>query len=141
MQQKINLTQVIYLQMGKTSKSKPHRVNLRSPLPRIHYYQSQAVTSIWNLTKPFGLSWNTNLQLSLYCSGNLSIQCTNPSTWLTPPTWRRCWLQSSSIHQQWRSRSSLVTKLSAQRRSSFYRENNELGHFLHLVTQCMRDDL
>ena len=91
MQWKINLTRVICLQMGKTIKAKPHKVNLRSPLLRIHYYQSQAVTSIRNLTKPFGLSWNTNLQLNpypntqfdLYCSGNLSIQCTNPSTWLT----------------------------------------------------------
>jgi len=109
---------VICLRMGKTSKAKPHWVNLMSPLPRIHYYQSQVVTSIRNLTKPFGLSRNTNLhlnpypntQLYLYCSGNLSIQCTNPSMWLTPPTQRRCWLQSSSVHQQWRSRSSLVTK-------------------------------
>ena len=47
---------VICLRMGKTSEAKPHRVNLRSPLPRIHYYQSQAVASIRNLTKPFGLS-------------------------------------------------------------------------------------
>ena len=31
-------------------------------------------------------------------------------SWLTPATWRRCWLQSSSLHQQWRSGSSLVTK-------------------------------
>ena len=69
-------------------EAKPYRVNLRSPLLRIHYYQSQAVTSIRNLTKPFGLSRNTNLQLNpypntqldLYCSDNLSIQCTNPNT-------------------------------------------------------------
>ena len=65
---------------------------LRSPLPKIHYYRSQVVTSIKILTKPFDLSRNTNLQLNpypntqldLYCSGNLSVQCTNPSTWLTP---------------------------------------------------------
>ena len=42
--------------MGKTTKAKPHRVNLRSTFARIHYYQSQAVTSVRNLTKPFGLS-------------------------------------------------------------------------------------
>ena len=92
MQQKINLTRVICLQMGKTIEAKPHWVILRSPLPIIHYYQSQAITSIRKLTKPFGLSRNTNLQLNpypntqldLYCSGNLSVQCTNPSTWLTP---------------------------------------------------------
>ena len=34
---------------GKTIEAKPHRVNLRSPLPKIHYYESQAVTSIRNL--------------------------------------------------------------------------------------------
>ena len=41
MQQKLNLTQVICLQMGKTIEAKPHRVNLRSLLPRIHYYQNK----------------------------------------------------------------------------------------------------
>ena len=35
------LTQVICLRMGKTTKTKPHQVNLRSPLPRIHYYQNK----------------------------------------------------------------------------------------------------
>ena len=149
MQRKINLTLVICLQMRKTTETKLHRVNLKSPLPRIHYYQSQEVTSIKNLTKPFGLFQNTNLQLNLYpnikldlyCNNNLSVQCINSSTWLTLPTWRRCWLQSSSVHQQWRLGSSLVTKLSAQRCNSLYRENNKLGHFLHLITQCMCDGL
>ena len=46
---------------GENYRDKTPRVILRSPLPRIHYYQSQAVTSIRNLTKPFGLSRNTNL--------------------------------------------------------------------------------
>ena len=57
-------------------------------LPRIHYYQSQVVTNIRNLTKPFDLSRNTNLQLNsypntqldLYCSNTLPVQCTNLST-------------------------------------------------------------
>ena len=39
--------------MGKTTEAKSHKVNLRSALPRIHYYQSQAVTS--NTTKHTGL--------------------------------------------------------------------------------------
>ena len=91
MQQKINLTQVICLRIGKTIEAKPHRVILKSQLPIIYYYQSQTITSIKNLTKPFGLSRNTNLQLNpypntqldLYCSSNLSVQCTNPNMWLT----------------------------------------------------------
>ena len=93
MQQKLNRWFVY--EWGKPPRQKPHRVILRSPLPRIYYYQSQAVTSIKNHTKPFSLSQNTNLQLNpypntqldLYCSGNLSFQCTNPSTWLTNDAW------------------------------------------------------
>ena len=48
MQRKLNLTQVICLRIEKTTEAKPHRVNLRSLLPRIHYYQSQVVTSKMN---------------------------------------------------------------------------------------------
>ena len=36
-----NLTQVICLPMRKTTETKPHQVNLRSPFPRIHYYQNK----------------------------------------------------------------------------------------------------
>ena len=32
---------VNFLQMGKTSKAKPHQVILRSLLPRIHYYHNK----------------------------------------------------------------------------------------------------
>ena len=59
MQWKLNLIQVICLQMGRITEAKSRRVNLRSPLPRIHYYQSQAVTSKKNPIP------NTNLQLNL----------------------------------------------------------------------------
>ena len=45
MQRKIKLIQVICLQMEKTTEAKAHKVNLRLPLSRIHYYQSQTVTS------------------------------------------------------------------------------------------------
>ena len=40
-QQKLNLTQVICLRIGKTTEAKPHQMNLRSPLLRIHYYQNK----------------------------------------------------------------------------------------------------
>ena len=53
---KIKFEMVICLRIGKTSEAKPHRVNSRLPLPKIHYYQSQVATSIRNFTKPFGLS-------------------------------------------------------------------------------------
>ena len=50
MQWKISLTQVICLRMGKITEAKLHQVNLRSPLLRIHYYQSQVVTNKKNLS-------------------------------------------------------------------------------------------
>ena len=60
MLQKINLTKVICLRMEKTTKAKPHWVNLRSPLSRIHYYQNN------QLQVKGILVLNTNLQLNPY---------------------------------------------------------------------------
>ena len=56
---------------------------------------------------------------------------TDPSIWLTPlqnlSMWlthqleeEECWLQSSSLHQQWRSRGTWLQNPKAQRRSSFF---------------------
>ena len=36
------------------------------------------------------------------------------------PTWKKCWLQSFSFHQQWRSRSTWLQNSKAQKRSSFF---------------------
>ena len=55
MQRKINLIQVICLQMGKTTKTKPHGANLKSSLPKIHYYQNKQL-QIKGISIP-----NTNL--------------------------------------------------------------------------------
>ena len=41
--------------------------------------------------------------------------CTYPSMWLTLATWRCYWLQSSSLHQQWRSRSTWLQNLKVQK--------------------------
>ena len=35
------MTRVICLQIGKTTEAKPYRMNLRSPLSGIHYYQNK----------------------------------------------------------------------------------------------------
>ena len=85
MQWKINLTQVICLWMEKTTEAKPHRMNLRSPLPIIHYYQNNRLQVKGILLPNTNLQLNPylNTQLDLWCSDNLSFQCTNPSTWLT----------------------------------------------------------
>ena len=60
MQWKINLTQMICLRIGKTTEAKPQWVNLRSPLPRIHYYQNMLL-QVKGISVP-----NTNLQLNPY---------------------------------------------------------------------------
>ena len=67
---------------GETTETKPHRVNLRSPLPRIHYYQNKQlqVKGIPISNTNLQLNPYPNTQLDLYCSGNLFIQCMNPST-------------------------------------------------------------
>ena len=110
MQRKRNLIQVICLQMGKTTEAKSHRVILRSPFLRIHYYQNKWLqvkesqylipTYSWTLT-PIP-NWTCSVMTIS------PFQCTAPSTWLTnytdSNTWLQsstregCWLQSFSIH-------------------------------------------
>ena len=89
MQWKINLTWVICLRIGKTTKTKPHWVNLRLPLSRIHYYQNKQLQvkgiAVPNINIQLNLYPNT--QLDLWCSGSLSVQCTNLNTWLTNDAW------------------------------------------------------
>ena len=67
MQRKINLTQVICLQIVKTIEAKPHQVNLRSPLPRIYYYQNKRL-QVKGITVP-----NTNLLLNSYPNTQLDL--------------------------------------------------------------------
>ena len=143
---------MICLQMEKTIEVKPHRVNLRSPLLRIHYYQNKRlqVKGIPIPNTNLQLNPYLNTQLDLWCSDNHSFQYTAPSTWLT----NRCMdLSTWLTHQlkqevgckvfqfisQWRSRSSLVTKPSAQKCSSFYKEDDELGQILSSITICMHN--
>ena len=85
MQRNANLTQIICLGMGKTTETKPHRVNLRSPLSRIYYYQNKRL-QVKRIPVPntnLQLNSYPNIQLDLWCSDNISFQCTALSTWLT----------------------------------------------------------
>ena len=132
MQRKLNLTRVICLRMGKTTEAKPHQVNLRSLLPRIHYYQNKRLQ-----VNGIPIS-NTNLQLNLYPNTLLDLWCskqshlsmhesqyvtnqwrTDPSTWLTHQLEEDVGCKVLQFIWQWRWRSSLVTKPLMQRRSSF----------------------
>ena len=60
MQWKINLIQVICLQMEKIIKAKSHRMKLRLPLLKIHYYQNKRL-QVKGIPVP-----NINIQLNLY---------------------------------------------------------------------------
>ena len=67
MQQKINLTQEIFLRMGKITEAKPHQVNLRLPFSRIYYYQNKRLQ-----VKGIPVL-NTNLQLNPYPNTQLDL--------------------------------------------------------------------
>ena len=83
---------------------------LRSPTPENSLLSKQAITSKGIPIPSTNLQLNLypNIQLDLFCTDNLSFQCTAPSMWLTncadPGTQLQsltregCWLQSSSVH-------------------------------------------
>ena len=86
---------MICLRLGKTTEAKLHRVNLRSPRPRIHYYQNK-----WLEVKESQyliMKWQS--LISMHGSKYMTNQSMHGSQYVTnTPTWERCWLQSSSVH-------------------------------------------
>ena len=108
--------------MGKLTRQKPHRVILRSPLSRIHYYQNKQLQLKESPYLIPTYSWIFTLIPNWTCSiVTISpFQCTAPSTWLT-----NCADPSTRLDHQlekdvgwkillfitrWRSWSCLVTK-------------------------------
>ena len=77
---------MICLRTGKTSKAKSHQMNLRSPLPRIHYYHNKWLqvkefqylipTYSWNLTPTpnWTCSYSDNLSFSMHGSQYVTNQ-------------------------------------------------------------------
>ena len=141
---------MICLRIGKTTEVKPHQVNLRPPLPKIHYYQNKRLqvkesqyfipTYNWTLNYP-------NTQLNLICSNNLSFQCTAPSMWLTnqctdPSMWLTHQLKKDVdckflqfIHTK-KIKNSLVTKPYSVQTQQLLQEKDELRH-MSPVTICL----
>ena len=131
--------------MGKTFKTKPHWVNLKSPLPRIHYYHNKQLqvnesqylipTYSWTLT-PIP-NW-TCLVVTIS-----HFQCMAPSTWLTnqctdPSTWlitnlRRTLAAKFSSSTWWKSRSSLVIEPCGVHMQQLLEEKDELGHMSPVI--------
>ena len=137
---------MICLRMGKPTRQKPHRVILRSLLPRIHYYQNKRLqvkesqylipTYSWTLT-PIP-NWTYSVVAISH------FQCTAPSTWLTnyvnPSTRLNHQLEKNVgcnvllFITRWRSWSFLVTKPYGVQTQQLLQEKEELGQTRFPVT-------
>ena len=76
---------MICLQMGKPTRQKPHRVILRSPLPRIHYYQNKwlQVKESQYLIPTYSWTLTPIPNWTCYVLTISHFQCTALSSWLT----------------------------------------------------------
>ena len=132
---KINKTR--YDDLGKLMKQTSFTIkNLRGSLPK---KQSTIVKrSFICSTKPLSLDSTIpineltaetfyHFRTSELFNNEYHPFCTDPSMLLTHQLEKDCWLQSSSLHQQWRSRSTWLQNPKAQKRSSF-------GHLLHMFS-------
>ena len=138
---------MICWQMGKTSrKAKALPGEFKVTIPKNPLINNQAVTSMGNLTTTVAYSkiptysWTfTSIpNWTWYCSSLLYFVTQFSNLWLTPlhgPQYvsnsnnlnNCCWLQSSSIHQQWRSRSTWLQNPTAYKRSCFTQRIYVLG--------------
>ena len=71
--------------MGKTYMAKTPPGDFKVTTPKNSLLSQQAITSKGILVSYTNLQLNSypNTQLDLFCSDNLSFQCTAPSMWLT----------------------------------------------------------
>ena len=96
------------------SSKKPLSLDSTIPVDELttetfYHFRTSELFNIW--TPPFLLHG------SQYVTNRW---CAAPNTWLTHKLEEDCWLQSSSLYQQWRSRSIWLQNPKAQRRSSFF---------------------
>ena len=104
------MTQSFVYEWGKPKRQKPHRVILKSPLLKFHYYHNKwlQVKESQYLIPTY--SWTFTPIPNWICSivTIFPFDAQLPSMWLTncadsnirlhSPTREGCWLQSSSIH-------------------------------------------
>ena len=140
---KKNLTRWFAYEWGELTRQKPHRVILRSPLPRIYYYQNKWLqvkeskylipTYSWTLT-PIP-NW-TCFVVTIF-----AFQCTAPNTWLNnkvdPSTQLDHQLKKDVGYKvlqfiiRWRSQSCLVKNPMVYKTQQLFQE---LGPIRFLVT-------
>ena len=123
MQRKIKLTRWFVYEWGKPPRQKPHRVILRSPLPRIYYYYNKQLqvkesqylilTYSWTLTPIHNWTCSVVTISHFQCTAPniwLTNQCMDPSIWLTTNLRRTLTTKFFNSSTRWRSRNSLFTK-------------------------------
>ena len=150
----IKLTRRFVYEREKPTQQISHRVILRSPLPKIHYYQNKRLQVKESQYLILTYSWTLTPIPNWTCFvATISpFQCMAPTMWLT----NRCVDPSTRLnHQlekdvgykvlqfiiQWKSRSSLVTKLYGVQTQQLRQEKDELGQILSPVTICMNKTL
>ena len=147
----IKLTQWFIYEWGKLTRQKPHRVILRSPHLRIHYYQNKQLQVKESQYLTLTYSWTLTPIPNWTCSVvTISpFQCTAPSTWLT-----NCVDPSTRLDHQlekdvgckvlqfitwWRSWNSLVTKPYGVQTQQLLEERDELGHMSSVQNMLVKN--
>ena len=143
----IKLTRWFVYEWSKSTRQKPYRMILKSPLPKIHYYHNkwlqvkefQYLIPTYNLTLTSIPNWTGSVVTISY------FQCTAPSTWLTnkcvdPNTWLNHQIEKDfgckviQFITRWKSRNSLATKPYDIQTQQLLQEKDELGQILSPVT-------
>ena len=143
------LTWWFVYEWGKPIWEKPYRVILKSPLPRIHYYQNKWLQVKESQYLILTYSWTLTLKPNWPCSvvTIFPFQCTAPSTWLAncadpstllqSPTREGCWLQSSSVHHTMKIKKLIGYKTLRCTKQQLLHKKDELRQILSLVTICL----
>ena len=143
----IKLTRWFVYEWSKSTRQKPYRIILKSPLPKIHCYhnkwlqvkESQYLIPTYSWTLTSIPNWTGSVVTISH------FQCTAPSTWLTnkcvdPNTWLNHQIEKDfgcKVIQfiiWWKSRNSLVTKPYDIQIQQLLQEKDELRQILSPVT-------
>ena len=149
MQQKINLTRWFVYEWEKPTRQKPHRVILRSPLPKFHYYhnkwlqvkESQYLIPTYSWTLIPIPNWTcfvvTISPFDARLPSTWLTNCADPSTRLQSPTREGCWLQSSLVHPNDEDQEDAWSQNPMVHKHSNFFKNDESGKILSSVTICL----
>ena len=145
---------MICFQMGKPTRQKPHRVILRLPFLRIHYYYNkrlqvkefQYFIPTYNWTMTSIPNWTCSVVTISHFqyrapSTRLTNRCADPSTRLNHQLEKDVGCKVLKFIIQWRSRSSLFTKPYSVQTQQLFQEKDELWQILSPITICMNKTL